>query len=213
MWKLLKWKKLKIRNLFSVSLAYFLLRIWHFFQLWQFRYEAAVLWIFLNFYAVCFTLATIARRGYFHHLSCAFSRGIGSRSQGRSIVRATRFAVSGDRIAWPVKRNCNAQLRWLGLRYSVAGTIGSDIGSEWKCRQHIWSYPYAHCTHMRSRGSLLRNRQPPNRSDHTGRSACHRSPYSRFYFRDPAIGIPPAQQYRIAMTGFTINLAAFVQII
>jgi len=30
-----------------------------------------------------------------------------SRLQERSIVRATGFAVLGDRIAWPVERNCN----------------------------------------------------------------------------------------------------------
>lgn len=61
--------------------------------------------------------------------------------RGRSIVRATGFAVSGDRIPWPVERNCNAssvvpeQYCW----------NRSDIGSEWKCRQsRRFAYVYTH---------------------------------------------------------------------
>lgn len=194
MWKIQKRKLLKVKNVFSAFTIYFLLRIWHFSQLYQFHYGTAVLWIFPNFfYAICFMLATTDETRLLLSL-IAFSRKIGS--QERSIVRATGFAVSGDRIVWSVERNSNACSAGSGSGIcNVAETIGSDIGSEWKCRQRIWPYLYAHCAHMRSRESLLRNRQP-NRSDHTGRSACRWSLYSHFYFRDPTINIPPVHQYR-----------------
>jgi len=119
----------------------------------------------------------------------AFSYEIGSRLRGGplfarpdSLYRETGLPDQWNETITPAPL----------ARYSVAGTIGSDIGSEWKCRQHIW--PYIHCAHMRSRGSLLRNRQP-NWSDHTRRLAYRRSPYSRFYFRDPAISMISSPTY------------------
>lgn len=138
----------------------------------------------------------------------AFSHEIGSLSRGGplfarpdSLYRETGLPDQWNETIIPAPL----------ARYSVAGTIGSDIGSEWKCRQHIW--PYAHCAHMRSRWSLLRNRQPPNWSDHTRRSAYRWSPYSRFYFRDPAISIPPTQQYRTATASSSINLTEILTFI
>ena len=80
---------------------------------------------------------------------------------------------------------------------SVAGTIGSDIGSEWKCHASVSSRTRMFIVHIGDlRDRYLEIVKPSNWSDHTGRSSCRWSSCSCFYFHDSAIGISPAQQCR-----------------